>query len=424
MARRYVLRSNAVAQPEPENKVSGKNLRAACLASGSAPTPLDPSSGGGCPGKGHSGPKNGHSRGGAGPVSGGTSGTRADSARLVNCAISERNPRKVSTSDFLQFIYEQAPVVGFRVHKNDVETIRKARFPDELADRLEGAERGTIEFLSSKSRRRLALIAGNSDVPMRSFVTVTYPNEFPCDGHLVKVHLHALLAALRRKDPGLSYLWFLEFQRRGAPHFHAFLSTALPCPLEPLSRRCGRVRKSVLVNRDYQDWISRRWFEIVGSGDEKHLKAGAAWEVVEKPDGAARYVSKESYKTFQKSVPEEFQNVGRFWGCSRDLSLPAGKEIFCTLDRMKDIFPEGCFDPEGNPFPVMFGAASAFREIESTLKNPEKERSWKSQKEKLLPGFVQSSCGSKGDSASPFPVSRKPASRIAKELWHGSVLNG
>lgn len=284
---------------------------------------------------------------------------------------------KSSKDKFIDFIYDSAPVIGFRAHKNDVEVIRCAREPEKLAERLEGAVRGEIEYLSKKSRRRLALIAGNSDVAMRSFVTATYPAAFPCDGKIVKKHLHALLAALRRKDPGLSYLWFLEFQRRGAPHFHAFLSTPLPEPLSVMVRKSGRVRKECQVNWEFQKWLSNRWFEIVGSGDEKHRRAGAAWEVVEKPDGAARYVAKESYKTIQKNVPAAFSNVGRFWGCSRDLSLPPPREVFCSVEEMRKIFPPECFDPEGNPFPVMFGAGAAYSEILDTAKDPAKVRAWK-----------------------------------------------
>lgn len=313
---------------------------------------------------------------------------------LVNCAISERSVFKSSVespinsasskvessakSDFLKFVYDNAPVVGFRVMKNDVVTVRAARYPEDLADRLEGAVRGEIEYLSGKSRRRLALVAGNSPIVFRSFVTVSYPGEFPCDGKLVKKHLHALLAALRRRCGKLEYLWFLEFQRRGAPHLHLFLDHALPEPLSVMQRKAGRVRKECRVNWESQDWISARWYEIVGSGDERHLRAGAAWEVIEKPDGAARYVAKESYKTFQKVVPKDFQNVGRFWGVSRNVSPEEGKMVYATKDQMSAIFGAESMDPDGNPFPVLFSAAEAYHKIRDTAQDPERIREWQS----------------------------------------------
>ncbi len=330
------------------------------------------------------------------PVSAGARVTRSyllRDAGLVNCAISERSliiagtghsaksgDSRVSEpsakNDFLQFIYDSAPVVGFRVMRNDVVTVRAARNPEELAGRLEGAVRGEIEYLSGKSRRRLALVAGNSPVVFRSFVTVSYPDEFPCDGKIVKKHLHALLAALRRRCGRLEYLWFLEFQKRGAPHLHLFLDHALPEPLSTMARRAGRVRKECQVHWPSQDWLSARWYEIVGSGDEKHLRAGAAWEVIEKPDGAARYVAKESYKTFQKVVPVGFRNVGRFWGVSGGVSPDEGKMVFASKDKMAEIFGDSAMDPNGNPFPVLFSAAVEYEKIRDTKADPVRVREW------------------------------------------------
>ena len=315
-------------------------------------------------------------------------------AGLVNCAISERSfssgavqpaakngdsqvSKPAAKNDFLQFIYDSAPVVGFRVMRNDVVTVRAARNPEELAARLENAgPRGEIEYLSGKSRRRLALVAGNSPVVFRSFVTVSYPEKFPCCGKVVKKHLHALLAALRRRCGRLEYLWFLEFQRRGAPHLHLFLDHALPEPLSVMNRKAGRVRKECRVHWPSQDWLSARWFEIVGSDDEKHLRAGAAWEVIEKPDGAARYVAKESYKTFQKVVPEGFRNVGRFWGVSRGVSPDEGRMVFAGKEKMAEIFGADAMDENGNPFPVLFSGAAAYEKIRDTKDDPAKIREW------------------------------------------------
>lgn len=336
--------------------------------------------------------------------------------RLVNCGISERSADSqplqstrnspASFANFLDFIYDSAPVVGFRVLKNDVLTVREARYPDELAGRLEGAVRGKIEYLSHASRKRLALVAGNSPVVFRSFVTVSYPREFPCDGKLVKKHLHALLAALRRKCGALEYLWFLEFQRRGAPHLHLFLDHALPEPLAEMNRAAGRVRKVCRVNWQSQNWLSDRWFRIVNSGDPRHLRAGAAWEVIEKPDGAARYVAKESYKTFQKVVPPAFQNVGRFWGCSGNVSPDEGYIVRASKAEIAKVFPAS-IDPAGNPFPVMFSAAEEYRKIRDTAKDPAKFKAWKSGKSQTeIPLLV---------SGSPISSSFKPTANPRKK---------
>lgn len=429
MARSYFLR--------PASVHSG---RAASLAAAGHPnTPPEravkhpdlPGAGVGTRGKG--------SRAGSGPLTPGTAiprgvpdpetgGAGENPPGLVNCAISERSEISGRLS-FLKFCYDEAPVVGFRMYRNDIVTVRAARYPDELAERLDGAERGKIEFLSMKSRRRLALLAGNCGVAFRSFVTATYPKDFPTDGLEVKRHLHSLLAALRRKCPGLSYLWFLEFQKRGAPHFHLFLSASLPSPLSEMNRSNGRTRKTVRVHWPWQDWLSSLWFGIVGSGDEKHLRAGAAWEVIEKPDGAARYVSKESYKTFQKVVPTGFQNVGRFWGCSKDISAESQRDVSCSLADMRKIFGPECFDEQGNPFPVIFGAADSYRKIIDTPADPAKVRAWKSgsrQKDLTLtnefgqPGTVGSSpLGKSWQVSEKYSTTRNR--RHAQGEWHGST---
>jgi hypothetical protein len=60
--------------------------------------------------------------------------------------------------------------------------------------------------------------------------------------------------------------------------------------------------------------LSAAWYRIVGSGDEKHLRAGICWKAIEHTEGALRYASKHAAKPHQKQVPWQDQNVGRFWG--------------------------------------------------------------------------------------------------------------
>src|SRR5512146_128055 len=108
------------------------------------------------------------------------------------------------------------PVVGVAVYRCDVVVLRKG-------DRKSGhkSTRGVITMLSDDSLKRLAFVANNANVDFRSMITLTYPNEFPVSGKVCKQHLDAMLKALKRKcGDGLQYLWFLEFQKRGAPHFH------------------------------------------------------------------------------------------------------------------------------------------------------------------------------------------------------------
>lgn len=137
----------------------------------------------------------------------------------------------------------------------------------------------------------------------RYMVTLTYPAGYPSDGKTVKEQLRRFLQELRRKffrDYGdaqelhYSCFWFLEFQARGAPHFHLFVTHQFP-----------------------KDWISKRWYEIVDSEDIRHLHAGTRVESLRSGrGGTCSYAAKYANKQSQKSVPENYENVGRFWGVS------------------------------------------------------------------------------------------------------------
>jgi hypothetical protein len=188
------------------------------------------------------------------------------------------------------------PVTGVELYRRDAVVVRssvRSCHPHTIP------ARGVITHLSRRSRQRLAFVANNTYVDFRSMITLTYPRQFPNDGKGVKRNLNAFLTWLRRKQNNASYLWFLEFQKRGAPHIHILLS----CSLE----------------RQFYTQVSEQWYKTVGSNDPLHLRAGTRCEAIRKRDGAARYALKYAYKCEQKLVPEAYQNVGRFWGCSRDV---------------------------------------------------------------------------------------------------------
>lgn len=155
-------------------------------------------------------------------------------------------------------------------------------------------ERGEVVEFSRKSRERLAFVANNTQADFRAMVTLTYPASYPSDGKTVKAHLNRFLTWARRSKGVTDYLWFIEFQKRGAPHFHILLSSYLP-----------KVE------------VAEQWFAIVESGDTRHLNAGTRVEYLRSKDGGARYATKYAYKMTQKTVPPDYRSVGRFWGHSK-----------------------------------------------------------------------------------------------------------
>lgn len=65
--------------------------------------------------------------------------------------------------------------------------------------------------------------------------------------------------------------------------------------------------------------IAERWYKVVGSGDEKHLRAGTGVNAIRSKGQLYGYLSTYIKKLDQKTPPERFEDVGRFWGSSRNL---------------------------------------------------------------------------------------------------------
>lgn len=188
--------------------------------------------------------------------------------------------------------------VEAQVYSKDIVLRRKMDITPIPPPKEQGSK---IMEMTYKSRARLLFTIKNTALKFQTLITLTYPADYPTDGKSVKTDLKEFLQESRRDLGGYEYIWFLEFQRRGAPHYH-LLTTILTG-----TSWFGAVRKVVSLN----------WYKAVGSGDPKHLDAGTRVEKIRRPDGATRYVAKYASKKEQKLVPELYQNVGRFWGCSR-----------------------------------------------------------------------------------------------------------
>jgi len=258
------------------------------------------------------------------------------------------------------------PIREVAVYKNDVVVIRDPGNPPNVTP-----ERGAITEFSKRSRQRLAFVAANTDVEFKTMITLTYPLEFPSDGEKVKANFKAFLEWLTR-DLGSrpNYLWFLEFQSRGAPHFHLLIDYELPRIWVQQTLHVGdrdvtrQVRNE--GNREelraFRFRVSGTWYRIVGSGDYKHLQAGTRVERVRKPGGASRYAVKYALKMYQKLVPAEYQNVGRFWGCSQDVMPICRQRHRVTEDDVRGALEGWKYaPPDDKPlWTVLYGVSPRF----------------------------------------------------------------
>jgi hypothetical protein len=164
--------------------------------------------------------------------------------------------------------------------------------------------------------------------------TLTYPRHYPKDGQTVKRHLRNILKRLMRfagKYGSIAVVWKLEFQGRGAPHFHLLAVSGEKMDLTA-----------------FRPWLAHNWAEVVNawtllesglSGEEKkaqyenHLKAGTQLSEIKNTLGSMNYFSfyigkGKKAKEHQHRVPEEYKNVGRWWGLAGDVEnlIPAATE--------------------------------------------------------------------------------------------------
>lgn len=173
-----------------------------------------------------------------------------------------------------------------------------------------GGKRSIVLGFSKGSRRRiLQKLAMLIRTVLPLFVTLTYPADFPVDYTQWKKHLDTWCKRLHRRYPAAGLIWRLEPQKRGAPHYHMLIF-------------------GVELTPEVRDWIAQSWFEVVASGDIKHLHHGSDCQAVRSPRGVRAYVGKYIAKVQAPvvSAPTEdsvdWSRVGRWWGVRYTENLP------------------------------------------------------------------------------------------------------
>jgi len=225
-------------------------------------------------------------------------------------------------------------------------------------------KRGKVQEFSKASRRRMRLFLAKvhlDDKSLPLFGTTTYPDLFPDEAAKFKRDLQALLNRLKRRFPRIGILWRLEFKVRKsglnagkvAPHFHWLLwNVPRKFDFQPRNGKWVSVQphadgtwRIAVRFRDgdkivscleaasgqdrFTEWLSRNWYEVVGTGELKHFKAGTNVKVLTSKREVFWYVSK-----YLGKVETELACAcpGRFWGVVNPKNIPLGKRevIPCT----------------------------------------------------------------------------------------------
>lgn len=209
------------------------------------------------------------------------------------CGKSEKNQENQGTMT----VYTEGSLI--KVSKN-----RKNHHADQTRDWVRGQVKGFSKASRRRIQRKLAKLDKNQ-IPV--FVTLTYPSEWPEDPQEWKRHLKNFIHRLAYKYPNACGVWKLEPQKRGAPHYHL-----------------------MIWGVSYDDlfmFVKKKWYQVVGSGDINHLKAGTRVEKIRSWRGVMSYVSK--YIAKMTEPGEGWENVGRYWGVFMRDNMPWSEvEIF------------------------------------------------------------------------------------------------
>lgn len=242
-------------------------------------------------------------------------------------------PRKSKgiDKDILNSIY---PIKSVIVYEGGVMQVKRESCAN--GKKPPKGERKAITYLSQSSLNRLAFVVTVNCSKLKSILTLTYGIQYPLSGRKVKADLNRFLVRMRRKYKALLYVWFLEFQKRSAPHFHIFLSLPHPSLVQKRQMAIDWVESQKLEGAEYSRVRDRKLFHVKQSVFNFHKTKPEVWEGIRSPEGAKRYAVKYALKTEQKEVPPMYSDVGRFWGCSRQLSNPQGLEVEITQDELRE----------------------------------------------------------------------------------------
>ena len=186
------------------------------------------------------------------------------------------------------------------IFNQDVKVVKHTDNP--LIPSFERTKRGRISGFSKPSKRRLTHVSRNSGWMIRSQIALTYHEKRPKNGIDVKRHLKLLIECIRREFPKFDYLWILEFQESGQPHYHIFSN--IPH-----------------TTKRFHNFVATHWNRITEESKthlmfHSHYRNFCKWDMGSGSYLVKSYLSKEK----QKMVPDGFENVGRFWGSSRSMT--------------------------------------------------------------------------------------------------------
>jgi hypothetical protein len=204
------------------------------------------------------------------------------------------------------------------------------------------SKRGAVSGFSCKARSRmLSLVASLSAKIHPQFVTLTYPHEWDNDPLAWKSDLDTFGKWLRRSYSAAAFVWKLEPQKRGAPHFHLLVYGIPFLPWQNVAVRwaeivnqCKLPRNFPVEKEKYGAHLFHEWARnsIENRDVADHVTAGVKVEAIRSRNGVMRYCSK-NYMGKEFALPDGWEKVGRFWGVVGRKNFPRSQVIGVEISR-------------------------------------------------------------------------------------------
>lgn len=198
------------------------------------------------------------------------------------------------TSDYQIIIY------------NNIVEIKTAR-PNPSNPNNTTKKNRVIKKFSQNSRRRLSNNLGKIRFELynlKILCTLTFHEKFPLEKSSLKKLVDNFNKSLKRFDEGLEYIWKLEFQKRGAPHFHYIL----------LSKNNYSLEKKKKLNQ----FLRETWIRLVADDSEDFKKHSLDFREIYNDAKTVNYLLK-----YVGKIDESTDNIelGRYWALSNKIDF-------------------------------------------------------------------------------------------------------
>jgi hypothetical protein len=177
-----------------------------------------------------------------------------------------------------------------------------------------GGEKQKIVGFSERSRRNLRRTVHSlwrDEAAL--FLSMTWHEDLPTPER-AKAALDRFGKRLRRHFPGAAFLWKMEPQERGFPHFHILVYG---------------------LNWIDAQWVSEQWHECTSETTEQHRKSGVDVEWVRSDGKLQSYLAEYFAETYDEwpeiedghpeDVVSAWAEPGRFWGIIARENLPVAE---------------------------------------------------------------------------------------------------